>query len=108
MKQIRYYRKENTLCILLAGLMVFGMASCAGDTTADSTTVGGDGTIVATTTVKPAITTPDIGGQDDPSGFEDWELLPLATDWHYQIFNCPTLVNSAEEGTQYDPELDEI
>ena len=100
---------KKLFSILLAGLMVFGMAACAGETATDETTVPGDGaTTPGATTIRPAITTPNMDPGGSPEGFEDWELLELATDWHYMIFNCPTLHSSGDEGTEYDPEQDEM
>lgn len=99
---------KKLFALLLAGLMVFSMASCADDNTdpADTTT-GGNTTTVATTT-KPAITTPPSIEPEDPNALDNWTLMPLETDWHYKIFNCPTLTNSGDEGTSYDPDQDEM
>lgn len=102
---------KKFIAILLAGLMVFGMVACAGQT-ADTTTDGGSagdpaGTTAATTTQR-VITTPAPADPRDPSIPDDWTLLELQTDWHYKIFNCPTLVNSAADGVQYDPDQDEM
>lgn len=102
---------KKLFATLLAGLMAFSMVACAGGS-ADTTTAGGadgnTGATTAATTTKRVITTPAPAEPEDPNAPEDWTLLPLESDWHYQIFNCPTLYNSADEGTAYDPDLDEM
>lgn len=96
---------KKILSILLAGMMVLGMASC-GSADADSTTAG---TTTAVTTTKRVITTPPSMPDDDrPDGVDDWTLMELQTNWHYKLFNCPTLYNSGAEGVAFDPEQDEM
>ncbi|MBQ8288076.1 MAG: hypothetical protein IJX76_04810 [Clostridia bacterium] len=105
---------KKLFTILLAGLMVFSMASCAGENAdADGTDGNKDNPAATTTkatitTAQKTVTTPNFDDPIDPDQPEDWTLMELKTDWHYKLFNCPTLYNSADEGTSYDPELDEM
>ncbi|MBQ8382351.1 MAG: hypothetical protein IJX47_04000 [Clostridia bacterium] len=104
---------KKLFTLLLAGLMVFSMASCAGDNTDADSTDGSNAaattTKANTTTAQKTVTTPDVIDQkDDPETPDDWTLMSLKTDWHYKLFNCPTLYSSVDEGVAYDPELDEM
>lgn len=77
---------KRILSLLLAGMMVLGMASCTSGEANSTTTAGA--TTEATTT-RRVITTPPPISEDKPSDLEDWTLLELASDWHYKIFKCP-------------------
>ncbi len=80
---------KKIFSLLLAGMMVLGMAACATEENPDATTNGqGGATTTVGTTTRP-LTTPEPTEPVNPNSPADWTLLEKASDWHYKIFTCP-------------------
>lgn len=94
---------KKILSLLLAGMMLLGMASCTKDAPDTTTPAASTTTTAGTTTKKPVTTLPQVERPDDMP--DDWVLLESQYEWHYKLFNCPF---DRDNGAIFPEETDEM
>lgn len=93
---------KKILSLLLAGMMLLGMASCGNEDPADTTTTAGTTTAKTTTTTAKTTRPQEVRPDDLP---DDWTLLASQYEWHYKLFNCPF---DRDNGAIFPEETDEM